>query len=347
MSAAALGKAGQFRKAADLIAAAIRTGHVEPWMYESLALAVEAAGGSRTEIARALLSSEDFARTPADLLALANFLARMDFEAKALDLCKKASRIEPTNGEAFALAMTIASRNDDLDALSWACPGILAIDWPAKHADVATRAARLAKTTIRQFEETGRKAEADALRGAVEAANVRDLVIRCSWSGDAEIDVLVEEPPGTVCGTECPRTPSGGTMVGTDTSESGTPAHQRCYSAAAAFPGAYRVRLRRLFGTIDADTVEVAITAYRGTPAERTETRRIPLSSTDHFLQVVLEDGRRRQPLPEAQLAQDVVMQRAISKTMLMQQLDSLAADEVQAEFAASRSGVAGAPATG
>ena len=55
-TAAALGKEGRFDRAADLISAAIAAGHAESWMFESLAVAMEAAGRPKREVERALLS---------------------------------------------------------------------------------------------------------------------------------------------------------------------------------------------------------------------------------------------------------------------------------------------------
>jgi hypothetical protein len=58
-------------------------------------------------------------------------------------------------------------------------------------------------------------------------------------------------------------------------------------------------------------------------------------------------DGRRREPLLDAQIAQDVVAQQEIGKAILAQQIQALADPAVAASMSASRGGVAGAPGTG
>src|SRR6185369_14128188 len=59
----------------------------------------------------------------------------------------------------------------------------------------------------------GRTAEADRLAQSLEKARQRDLVIELSWSGKADIDLLVEEPSGTTCSSENPSTTGGGVFV--------------------------------------------------------------------------------------------------------------------------------------
>jgi len=58
-------------------------------MMICLALAMEAAGKPRAEVERALLSSADFATSPTDLLALAQYLARFGSSRQAIRLCKQ------------------------------------------------------------------------------------------------------------------------------------------------------------------------------------------------------------------------------------------------------------------
>ncbi len=53
----------RFAQAIAMIHAALRNGQPQPWMYEALALAMQAAGNSKQEIERALMSAVDFAET--------------------------------------------------------------------------------------------------------------------------------------------------------------------------------------------------------------------------------------------------------------------------------------------
>jgi hypothetical protein len=349
VSAAELGQAGKFDKAADLIAAAIACGHAESWMYESLALATEAAGRPREDVDRALLSAADFASSPVELMQLANYLARFGSDRQAIKLCRQLTRIDPANREAYALAMTVAARTDDAATLAWACPGVLSHEWPAEQQEIVVRAARLAKATIDSLEKAGGTTEVAAFRSAVDRALVRDVVIDLSWTGDADIDVLVEEPAGTVCSLSSPRSSSGGVLLGDDNavSPAGDATRHERYVATEAFPGEYRILVRRAWGKVTADTVTAEITIRRGTDREQTLRRQIRMGADDQFLSVNVPEGRRMEPLFDAQIAQDVEAQQSIGKTVLAQQLAAIADPAVSQSMSQSRGGSTGPGPTG
>ncbi|MBU6277298.1 MAG: hypothetical protein KGQ61_11730 [Planctomycetes bacterium] len=323
ISAAELGRKGRFDRAAELIAAAIAAGSPEPWMYESLALALEAAGKPTADVERALLSSADFAQSPTELLALAGYLARFGSNRQALRLCRQVVRVDRANREAYALAMALAAKDKDDAALRWACAGVLAHEWPAAQQEVPTRAARLAKAAIERQRKEGRGDEADAFAADIDAALVRDVELEFSWNGDADIDVVVEEPAGTICSVANPRSISGGTLLadldaGPDR-DNGT--HRERYIAAEAFPGRYHVLVHRTYGKVAADTVTAELILHRGTDREQRLRRQVPLGADDTVFSIDVPDGRRREPLLEAQIAQDFAAQQDISRAVLAQQL--------------------------
>ncbi len=345
VSAAELGREGRFVKAAELISAAIACGHGESWMYESLAVAMEAAGQPRQEVERALLSAADFAAGPVELLQLANYLARFGSDKQAIRVCRQVTRIDPASREAFALAMAVAARTDDAATLQWACPGVLAHEWPASQQELVTRAARLARATIDSLERKGQAADAAAFRSTIDAALVRDVVIDLSWTGDADIDVIVEEPPGTVCSLATPRSTSGGTLLGDldAASDADNTTHRERYVATEAFPGDYRILVRRVWGKVAADTVTAEMTIHRGTAREQTLRRQIRIGADDQLLSVKLPDGRRTEPLLDAQIAQDVAAQQTLGKAVLAQQLAAIA-DPLAAQSMSQSRGGTGIP---
>ena len=349
VSAADLGKAERFDRAADLLSAAIACGKAESWMYESLAVAMEAAGRPRADVERVLLSTADFAATPTDLLLLANYLARFGSDKQAIRIYRQVTRLDPANREAYALAMTIAARNEDVGTLRWACPGVLGHDWPASQREIAVRAARLAKATIESLTKDGRQEEADAFQAVVDQALVRDVIIEFAWTGDADIDVVVEEPPGTVCSVTAPRSTSGGTLLGDDAlpETDGSPVHRERYVATEAFPGTYRVLVTRVWGKVAADTVTAEMTIHAGTDHEQKIRRRLRLGAEGHLFEVEVPEGRRRQSLLDAQIAQDVVVQQNIGKAVLAQQLAALADPAVAASMSQSRGGTGTGPQAG
>jgi len=345
VSAADLGKEGRYDHAAELISAAIAAGHAEPWMYEALAMALEAAGKPKAEVERALLSAADFSASATDLLSLANYLARFGSLKQAIRICKQVTRLDPANREAFAIGMSLAARADDVPSLRWACAGVLAHEWPADQRDVAARAARLAKTTIEKLRQAGKAEEAAAFQAAIDEALVRDLEVEISWNGDADIDLLVEEPPGTVCSQAASRSTSGGTLLG-DAAVAADPANatqRERYVAAQAFPGHYRILVRRAVGKVAADTLTAEMTLHKGTDREQKIKRQVPLGADEILLTVDLPEGRRREPLLDAQVAQDVAVQQNIGRAILAQQLAGIDDPAAAASLSRSRSG-GGAP---
>jgi hypothetical protein len=342
VSAADLGRRGEFAKAADLISAAITAGHAESWMYESLAVAMETAGKPREDVERVLLSAADFATSPVELMQLAHYLARFGSDKQAIRVCRQLVRLDPANREAYALAMAVAARTDDTAALRWACPGVLSHEWPVTQQEVVMRAARLAKATIDALDKGGKSDEAAAFRADVDAALVRDVVIDFSWAGDADIDVIVEEPPGTVCSLAAPRSASGGVLLA-DTDATGASAddatHRERYIATQAFPGEYRILVRKAWGKVAADTITAEMTIHRGTDREQVLRRQIRIGADDQFLSVNVPEGRRTQPLRDAQVAQDVAAQRTIGKAVLAQQLATIVDPAASESMSQSRGG--------
>ena len=73
----------KFDQVEGLIHRALRNGYARPWMYEALALALQADGKPKAEIERALMSAVDFANTPSDVMQVALYMARIGLDARA------------------------------------------------------------------------------------------------------------------------------------------------------------------------------------------------------------------------------------------------------------------------
>ncbi|GAG87142.1 unnamed protein product, partial [marine sediment metagenome] len=273
-------------------------------MYESLALALEGAGRPRVEVERALLSAADFASTPIDLLSLASYLARLGSKKQSLSICKQVAILEPECKEAYALAFKLAADLNDPDSLRWTCAGVLGHEWPLTQKDIAIRAARLAKSTIERLESEGKKDSADYFRRVIDNSLIRDIDLQLTWNGNADIDLLVEEPPGTVCSLASPRSTSGGILLGDNqagiSSEYDGFRRER-YVAAEAFPGTYKALVRRITGEVTAGVVTAELTLYKGTPFEETMKKQLPVVADEMLFTIELPSGRRRQRLDEAQ----------------------------------------------
>ena len=330
-SAAVLGRTNRFEQASKLLGAAIATGHIQPWMYESLALALEGAGRPRPEVERALLSAADLASTPIDLLALASYLDRLGSKKPSLRICKQVVILEPECREAYALGFKLAAELDEPDSLLWTCAGVLGHEWPPLQRDIPTRAARLAKSTIGRLKAEGKEEQARNFQQVIDNALVRDIELQLTWTGDADIDLVVEEPTGTICSIASPRTRSGGTLIediqsGMWTESNGLRMEQ--YVATTAYPGTYTVLIRRATGEVTAGVITAQVTVHKGTSFEETKKRHLSLVGDELVFEIELPTGRRRQPVAEAQIAQDIVVQQELSRTVLAQQLAAISDEE-------------------
>ena len=314
----------QFEHVSALLLAAVRHGHAQPWMYEGLALAMQAEGREPQEIERVLMSAADFAQSNLDLLHLATYFARSGLEARALKLFRTVSQAAPARLQPYALGLQVASRIDDVDGVMWATCGILSQAVPEKKVDVWKAAYRIAESTLARLEAEGQSEKAAQYKAQLDEAVVRDCVVIVSWTGEADVDVLVEEPAGTICSFHDPQTTSGGVLMGDSLPQVGASApggYSEAYVCPQAFSGEYRVLVRRVWGDVAADRVTVDIyTNYSGPNATHLR-QQIPLGEKDALVTFELADGRRQDALEAHQLAAAANQQLAAGQQVLNQQL--------------------------
>ena len=67
---------------------------------------------------------------------------------------------------------------------------------------------------LEKLQHDGNTAKADDFRRASTRAKQRDCRVEVRWSGNADIDLTVEEPTGAVCSLHAPRSSGGGVMQG-------------------------------------------------------------------------------------------------------------------------------------
>jgi hypothetical protein len=183
----------------------------------------------------------------------------------------------------------------------------------------------VAKATLERLASEGKTEEHQSYLEQLQEAVVRDCVVRVSWTGDADIDVSVEEPAGTVCSASEPRTTSGGVSLGDefaigDTANDGA---SEAYACPKAFAGQYKVRIHRVWGEVAAGKVTVDVYTHMRTGQMQHERQQIELTDKDAFVVFDLNEGRRAEPLETAQLAGAIQRQRQLSRSVLAQQLSS------------------------
>lgn len=283
-----------------LLEAALIEGQGQPWMYMLLAETLRNAGRPKSEIERVLLSGVDFsAVNVTNLLYSAAFLTNHGLEQRALQLYRQAADIEPTRAEAYLLGLNLARKLKDIDGVRWGAAGILSHAWGKDFEAQQQEAEQVAQETEAALRKEGRAAEADALVAALVDARQRDLVVEVRWSGNADLDIIMEEPSGTVCSFESPRTPGGGVLVhdgyGPDQKET-----YEKYVCPRGMPGWYRLRIRHVVGEVVGKRAVLKIIRYQGAPHQQEETRVLQLGAEDKIVSMTLHEGRLKElaPLP-------------------------------------------------
>jgi hypothetical protein len=315
----------QWDQSIALIQSALRHGQPQPWMYESLGIAMELDGRSKREIERAVMSAADFSTSPDELMYIAQYLSRLGLDRRAMLLYQQVAKLEPMRAEAYALGLRAAEACDDVAGIQWATVGILSQAWPTEMASIELSASRVARATLERLTNEGNTAARDAYLKELQHAVIRDCVVRVSWTGNADIDVSVEEPSGSVCSAAEPRTSSGGVNLGDAFSagvESSAEASET-YVCPTGFAGTYRVRIRRVWGEVAAGKVTVDVYTHLRSGEVKHERRQIKIGDQEAVVVFELDRGRRTEPLQAAQLAGAVKRQKAISRAVLAQQLSS------------------------
>ncbi|MGD9632603.1 MAG: hypothetical protein AB7U97_04930, partial [Pirellulales bacterium] len=317
-------KAKKFDQAIAMLEAALRHGQPQPWMYESLGIAMQLDGRSTNEIERVVMSAADFATSPDELMYLASYLSRMDLDRRALQLCQQVVKVEPLRREAYALGLHSAEQCNDLAGIQWATVGVLKQAWPASEVAIEKAANQLAFGTLAKLEQEGRTEEATVYRTKLNDALRRDCVVKVSWTGNADVDIAVEEPSGSICSFGEPRTLSGGVNLG-DAYASGndSPVMSESYVCPEGFAGKYRVQIHKVWGDVAAGKVTVDVFRHFGSDDSQHERRQIDLKDQDAMVVFDLDAGRRSEPLEAAQLAGAVERQQQISQAVLAQQIES------------------------
>ena len=169
-----------------------------------------------------------------------------------------------------------------------------------------------------------------------------------SWTGDADVDVFVEEPSGTICSYRNPRTTSGGVMLG-DSAQPGSklPAQgfSETYVCPQAFSGQYRILVRRVWGKVTAGKVNVDIYTHFGTKDVAQYHEELAVGEDDSVGVFQLADGRRQESLDERRVATAVAGQVALKQAMVNQVLNYTSqSSSAGTELAESRAKMAAMP---
>jgi len=287
-------ESGEFKHAAELLKANLRYGViVRPWVFEALAVALEASGGDPDEIRRVRLSG--IALDPADaqgFMSAARAMAdRKQFD-RAIAYCKQAAELEPSDSQAYEVALAYAENAKDSNAMEWAFGNLVGQDWPVDNIVIQQNAKKRLAALTTTLKADKRTDEATRLESALQRFNQRDLVVQLVWAnaGDAcELEMQVKEPTGNVCSVQQKQSPGGGLMIGFNLIDK-EPSAQ--YIASQAFSGAYEITVSRVYGQPVGNRARLIITENAGTPQQTRRIETVEVNQKATFT-INLKEGRR------------------------------------------------------
>jgi tetratricopeptide (TPR) repeat protein len=317
--------AKQYDEVIVMLHAALRQGHPQPWMYQALGLAMMANNAPQQEVERAMMSVLDFAGHDAAQLAyVAQYLARIGMNERALSLLRQATELEPTRPEHWINAFALAQLSGDPQQVRWTTVGVLSQAWPADQKHVRDEAISHAQAAVSQLRRQNRASEADQLEADIRHALSRDLVIRVTWTGNADVDISVVEPTGEICSLRTPRTMAGGVLLGDSFARlerSAAEGFSEVYECPQGFSGQYQLLVRRIWGKVTADKVTVEVISHHNSPQQKSVAAQVELAEGVNVIKFDLAEGRRTEPLEQHQVAHALREQALLGRHLLAQQL--------------------------
>jgi len=221
---------------------------------------------------------------------------------------------------------------------NWASVGVLSQEWPNKPA-LVKKALYSAAAVKASLKKNGQINELEAFDKELAAAKHRDCHIIVSWSGDADIDLYVEEPGGTICSRLNPRTTAGGVYHGDQYSQGklASGQMQETYVLPKGFSGDYKVIIRRMTGKVTSGKVKVAVTNHFNSDFTAGLEKFVNLDEKGAIVKFKLQNGRRADDLEKHTLETLVRKKTAIEKSVLAQQLSQNFSTAAASSFFGSR----------
>ena len=317
-------KAKNYDEIIALVNGAIRNDEIQPWMFEALGLAMKLGGKSQHEIERAFMSAVDFSTSTESAMEAAKYMLGAGMEKRALSVLMDITIENPSTVEPYLLGLDAAERVKDAEARKWAVLGVLSQEWPnGKY--VVQRAKILAKTIQNSLQASGDEEALKEFNDSLAEAKQRDCIVEISYTGDADVDLYVKEPGGTVCSRLVRRTTAGGVHEGDNASagpnQSGMITER--YVLAKGFAGDYQVIVRKQTGKVTSGKVNVDVRHNVNSPDETRESRLVDIGDTGALVNFTLGKGRRTDSLEEHTFETVVEQQMVSKRQILAQQLAS------------------------
>jgi hypothetical protein len=288
----------------------------QPWMYEMLVKCIEARKGANGQpaakneaevkqsigyaarLAKKSGNPNDLVRV-ADMMVLRGYYGQVGdpgFQTNIGELVDLAANKVPGNFYPPLMSMKLAGHDKDPKRMADAAERLLSLGWPGYDDKIRRDVKEDVKQLADVLKVDGKGAEADSLMAQLAESEARDVFVKLTWKGEADIDISVAEPLGATAKFHNPRTVFGGSIV-----KNGFGNHpEEVYVCPRGFDGSYTIAVEKI---VDWDekkpvleaTLEVIL--HEGTAEEQRETHKINLARPDPIV-VKLAKGRRKDVLP-------------------------------------------------
>ena len=272
----------------------------EPWMYCALALAYRMSQGNEADVTKALGYAADMAMksdNPNVLVSVADQMFLLNDDARVGVLLDKAAALVPHRAEPLLMSINLAQKTRDPVRMASSIDALLSLGWPGMDEALRRDARKQAETLARSLREEGKSHEADVLLASLPSAEARDLFVRLTWTGEADLDLAVDEPLGATARFSSPRTVFGGSIV-----KNGMLSHpEEVYVCPRGFDGVYTIHIDVVANDAKKPAIQamLEIITHEGTAQEHKVVQRIRLGGKPPApIKVTLEHGRRTKTLP-------------------------------------------------
>jgi len=279
-------------------------------MYEAAAMAAEMIGKPE-DVKKYLGFAADLAMSshnPNALISVADKLFLKGYYERVGSLLDEAALKVPHRSDPLIMSINLAQQTKDPVRMRNAIRELLSLGWPGNDDYFRRESRNQAEKLAKSLREEGRSVEADDLIASLPDFESRDLFIRLTWTGDANYDLLVDEPLGATASVAMPRTVFGGALL-----NDGRLSHaEEVYVCPRGFDGTYRVRVEEAYSDPKKPTTHLTleVITHEGTPREHKQTFALDPAQPGRPTEVTLTGGRRKSVLPFVNPLATLALQR-------------------------------------
>jgi hypothetical protein len=294
------------------------------WMYDAMTTAMVGAGRPSADVHRVLMSSMDFGADEFSAVRIAEFLAGAGMKREALQVLKDVHAMNPALKRPLFLALKLGVELEHPETIEWASVGVLSQAWTDDAVPLIRTAWNAVEANMVRLIESKQVVKAGVFTEQIKEASMRDLVVRVVWSGDADVDLAVEDPTGVVCDAANPIAVSGGMHLGDKSSKSKADpdGFSETYVCAKGYAGAYKLVVRKVWGDVAGGKVVVNILSDYGTPDEKVIRKVINLENDARAVAVIahVKNGHRTETAAATHLAKIQESKARLGEAVLAQQ---------------------------